>query len=107
MMTWSRRGYVFIDGVVPWILCICNGTCVVTKDVHRVTHAREHTQFCNKLPQPNNLVGSFSSTHILQLHCRLSYRRLIPASPAHGDTVQYKHISRLRLSHLDLSKNLY
>src|SRR4051812_1976744 len=42
-------GYMFDNGVVPWILCICNGTRVVTKDVHRVMHAREHTEFRNEL----------------------------------------------------------
>src|SRR4051812_22893619 len=89
-------GYMFGDGVVPWILCICNGTRVVTKDVHRVTHAREHTEFRNELPQPNSLIGCFSSSHILRLHCRLSYRRLLPAPPAHGATVHHKYISRLR-----------
>jgi hypothetical protein len=52
-------------GVSSEFLGIGNGGRVITKDVHRVAHARKHSKLDGELPQLNSFIHRFTSGHIL------------------------------------------
>ena len=90
-------GYVLCCRVRPWILRIRNGTGVVTVEHHRVSHAWDHTQSDEELPQPDSFICHFRSSYILRLHCRLGGRSLFAAPPTHRASVHQEDVPSLRL----------
>src|SRR6266567_734571 len=77
-----------LDFVVkPRLQCMSYGAGVVAEDLHGIQCARKHTKLGDELLQPISVVGSFRSSHILRLHCRLCDATLLAAFPTNSSSI--------------------